>query len=158
MDHVEIIDGHWMWTGSNSRGYGRFSINRRGIPAHRAAWLLFRGEIPEGLQVHHLCYRKGCVNPDHLEPRTARDNNLDVSPLRQPRKPKSPHRWRKAVCKHGHPMEGENIAWTTHADGRRVRYCRECARIMNRAQYAKHIEARRAYARAYARARYVPRV
>jgi len=147
MAHVETSDGHWLWTASTLRGYGRFTWAGKGMPAHRASWVLFRGPIPDGLQIHHLCYVRSCVNPTHLELRTPTENNLDVSPLRPPRRPKSPHKTRKAVCKHGHPMEGDNIAWTTRSNGRRDRYCRQCAVINNRAQYAKHIDARRAYAR-----------
>lgn len=162
MNHVDLgAEGaHWLWTAGTNRGYGTFSWavdgKKRSLGAHRAAWMLLRGNIPDGLTVHHLCYVRACVNPDHLELRTSRDNFMDDSPLRPQRKKKGPHAKRIAVCKHGHPMEGDNIAWTTRSNGERVRYCRECSLIRNRAQYAKHIEKRRAYARAYSKLHYIP--
>lgn len=63
----------WRWTGQRQNDYGRF----RGERAHRYAYRLHKGEIPEGLMVRHLCGNKLCVNPDHLEPGTMADNAAD---------------------------------------------------------------------------------
>lgn len=63
----------WIWTGQIVNGYGRF----RGERAHRYAYHLHKGPIPEGLMVRHLCGNKLCVNPSHLEPGTMADNAQD---------------------------------------------------------------------------------
>ncbi len=58
-------------------GYGKFCLNQKTIPAHRAAYLLLKGEIPEGMMVLHKCDNRKCVNPDHLYIGTAKDNCRD---------------------------------------------------------------------------------
>jgi HNH endonuclease len=61
----------WLWLASlGASGYGQFSIGGREGPvvAHRIAYELERGEIPEGLTLDHLCRNRMCVNPWHLEP------------------------------------------------------------------------------------------
>jgi len=68
----------WEWTASRlPAGYGRFSVNRKIITAHRAAYLLSCGAIPNGLHVLHKCDNPPCVNPDHLFLGTAKDNMRD---------------------------------------------------------------------------------
>lgn len=67
-DHVEKSAGCWLWMGAiNRRGYGLVSIgNHRVRQAHRAAYELFVGPIPEGRWVLHTCDVPRCVRPDHL--------------------------------------------------------------------------------------------
>ena len=56
MAEVLKTDSCWLWQGAkNSYGYGRFVINGRRVGAHRAVWLLLRGEIPAGAWLLHRC-------------------------------------------------------------------------------------------------------
>lgn len=63
----EPYSGCWLWTGSikSSFGYGQFWLSGN-VFAHRAAWLIFKGAIPESVQVLHKCDTPTCVNPGHL--------------------------------------------------------------------------------------------
>lgn len=81
---AKAVQGHgcWTWTGvGRTNGYG--VLSKGGslggiILAHRAAFLLFKGEIPDGLLVRHSCDNKLCVNPDHLLLGTHQDNMNDA--------------------------------------------------------------------------------
>ena len=70
--------GCWLWIGAilNS-GYGKVQCLGKLIPAHRASYLLFRGEIPDGMYVCHRCHLKLCVNPDHLYVASNSQNIID---------------------------------------------------------------------------------
>ncbi len=62
----------WQWTGARQKGgYGKLGMRRPGVPktalAHRLAYEHWRGPIPVGLTIDHLCRNPGCVNPWHLE-------------------------------------------------------------------------------------------
>src|SRR5262245_25666104 len=66
-------DECWIWHGALSHGYGVIGRGGRGngnVQAHRAAYEMFVGTIPDDL--HHACETKACVNPAHLEPVTPR--------------------------------------------------------------------------------------
>lgn len=76
---VEKTEQCWLWRAAASAGYGRFSIvysdGRKGmLAAHRVAYTLLRGEIPEGLVLDHKCHQPSCVNPKHLRPVTVKQN------------------------------------------------------------------------------------
>lgn len=70
-------NGCWEWQMSLTRGYGTFSINGKSYRAHRYAYKISKGELLEGLIIRHLCNNRKCVNPDHLEQGTHRDNKND---------------------------------------------------------------------------------
>lgn len=82
------MSGCWLWTASVIRtGYGRILGSGRQLElAHRLAWMLYRGPIPDDLNVLHKCDVPGCVNPDHLYLGTPKQNAVDrVIRGRQPR-------------------------------------------------------------------------
>jgi len=65
----------WEWTGARSdKGYGHMRRADTIVAAHRFAWELLVGPIPDGLEIDHLCRKRKCVNPDHLEPVTHSEN------------------------------------------------------------------------------------
>lgn len=70
----------WTWVGSkNAHGYGRFGINGKNYYAHRIAWQIKHGDIPDGMSVCHKCDRTSCVNPNHLFLGSQKDNLNDAS-------------------------------------------------------------------------------
>lgn len=113
---VDKTDTCWLWV---SRmfwdGYGNFyaDSSRPSMRAHRFAYELLVGPIPEGLVIDHLCRVRSCVNPDHLEPVTNQENL---------RRAMSTH------CPQGHEFTDEN----TWCDKRGHRQCRTCHRARSK--------------------------
>jgi len=61
----------WEWLGTRGQhGYGFFRVNGKMLKAHRFAYTLCVGQIPDGFDLDHLCHNTACVNPDHLVPVT----------------------------------------------------------------------------------------
>jgi hypothetical protein len=108
--------GCWPWRGKmHPEGYGQISVNGRPEWAHRLAYSLLVGRIPEGLQIDHLCRNRACVNPAHLEPVTARENTLRGEGA-------GARNARKTHCVRGHEFTPEN----TVVDARGHRSCLAC--------------------------------
>lgn len=112
------------WTGNRTHdGYGlcRAKVDGKWTArgAHRMAYLVSKGPIPDGLQVHHLCYNRLCINPAHLELRTPKENVHDEGS----RNPTKAHA-EATHCIHGHPFDAEN----TYVRPTGERLCRECSR------------------------------
>lgn len=117
-------DECWPFTGHvRADGYGWFWLDGRNHYAHRVAYLLVVGPIPEGLTLDHVkargCTRRDCCNPAHLEPVTMRENLLRGESLQA-------HNSRKTHCVNGHPFDAENtIQRTRPGGGRKCRACRD---------------------------------
>lgn len=73
--NVAGSDECWLWTAHLCTGYGRIKVAGKDILAHRVAYQLVRGDIPEGMDVDHRCLNRPCVNPAHLRLVTRKQNN-----------------------------------------------------------------------------------
>lgn len=71
----------WIWLASKhiDDGYGGFQFNGKYGKAHRYSYLLHNGELPEDLEIRHICHNPACVNPDHLVLGTHTDNMRDLA-------------------------------------------------------------------------------
>ncbi len=132
----------WPFTGAiGSHGYGSFYLEGKYPGAHRAAWLLLVGPIPEGFEVDHTCHNddptcpggdpclhRRCVNwGRHLRLVTHQENGhagRTGPPVSQ--------------CLRGHAYDAKNTYWH-----RRKRFCRQCRRVENPGQYTRGLEFRR---------------
>lgn len=112
----------WMWTAAfGDDGYGRTSAGRarKNLRVHRYVYELLVGEIPDGLEIDHLCMNKACCNPDHLEPVTHAENMRRTYGPSQQR-----YVGRERVCKAGHIGQ-----YVKYGDGW---FCQPCDTIRHR--------------------------
>lgn len=138
---VDATGDCWNWTGGSYRGYGQFSIgDKRVARAHRFAYEILVGKIPNGLVIDHLCKNTLCVNPSHLESVTNGENVRRGASVST--------QWRRRThCESGHELTVDNVVQMS--DKARGRRCRECTRQKNREAYRQNREKRVAYAREY---------
>lgn len=106
--------GCWMWVGLTAHEYGSMYHEGRTQRAHRVFYTAYKGPIPDGLVIDHLCRNKCCVNPEHLEAVTQKENvrrGKRVALLEE-----------RKFCLKGHALVGDNVIIRR----RKYRYCRIC--------------------------------
>lgn len=105
----------WLWQGKdNGDGYGTLETEGRRMYAHRYAYELLVGPIPVGLQIDHLCRVRHCVNPDHMETVTNKENTLRGENF-------IAQQARRTHCPKGHIYDLFNTRWWQG-----MRFCRTC--------------------------------
>ena len=115
-----------IWLGSTDpKGYGRLHNPKGSRHAHRIAYELARGPIPKGMELDHLCRISSCVNPDHLEPVTRKENIRRgvVSEV---------NKSNRHFCKLGHELTDENTYLYDPGDGYMRRRCKKCNTLEQR--------------------------
>jgi hypothetical protein len=133
--YMDPNSGCWIWLQAlNPQGYAICRLGKE-TKAHRAAYRSFRGDIPDGRELHHVCRNKACVNPDHLKALTDAEHAAEEG-------------WKyqkfaaKEFCKNGHPRNPENLYVAPKSDrgGNKMRRdCKVCGRIRT-AKYKARIK------------------
>lgn len=121
--YVDRTDPSACWTypqKASVNGYAVVTVFGRSMLAHRYAYEISVGAIPDGLQLDHLCRNRRCVNPAHLEPVSQRENLLRGEGF-------AGTNARKTHCKRGHEFTPENTRLRPGG-----RDCRACARAHDR--------------------------
>jgi len=116
----DLLTFCWNWTGHIIRkGYGYFHFDNKNGLAHRFAYKYWKGEIPKGLEIDHLCNNKKCVNPTHLEAVSHAEN------MRRAILPKGIYssEGKKTHCPSGHEYNEKNTRIY-----RNIRYCIVCSK------------------------------
>ena len=121
--------GCWLYVGQLDRsGYGKHeTLDHKWRGPHRISYAALVGPIPTGLVIDHLCRVRNCVNPNHLEPVTNRENLMRGETI-------AARRSAQTHCVNGHEFTPEN---TRKVRGGKHRQCIECARAAARRYKAK---------------------
>lgn len=121
---IDEETGCWNWLGYiNKSGYGMFAQGqgRWGL-AHRWTYKTFKGQLIDGLVMDHLCRNRKCVNPEHLEQVTMRENTI--------RGIAGQHMREKSLlqthCINGHEFTTDNTRIVNGAYGK-ARVCKICS-------------------------------
>jgi hypothetical protein len=125
-------EGHWLWQRYiHPNGYGCIGLKTyRSQWAHRVSYEVFVGPIPQGLTIDHLCRIQRCVNPDHLEAVTQRENTLRAPTAL------ATINAAKTRCLRGHEFTASNTK-PVGAGARRA--CRMCLAMHQRAYKQRKI-------------------
>lgn len=124
LERVNKTDTCWNWNlFIKPNGYAQTSLAGKLKYVHRLSYEIFKGDIPEGLQIDHLCRNRKCVNPNHLEIVTPKQNTRRGLVCGCP----SDGGYKK-ICKRGHLIMGGNIYWRNTGYGA----CRTCRRELKK--------------------------
>lgn len=128
----EPNSGCWLWTAGTACGYGAFKDDIWGEQrAHRVSYRFYKGDIPPGKEIDHLCKVKLCVNPEHLE---AVPHKINMFRADQGVVAKN---WHKTHCVNGHELSGDNISIRKHGITEKSRVCLLCERASSKKKYEK---------------------
>lgn len=127
---VEKTSTCWNWTASDrGEGYGCFWFNGKNHQSHRLSYENSKGKITSELEIDHLCRNRKCVNPEHLDAVTKRDNilrGIGIGAINS----------RKTHCIHGHEYTPENTYIRKNQKGRDCRQCNKLRSFIWRATNA----------------------
>jgi hypothetical protein len=121
-----------IWLGPSTNGYGRVTGgSRKGQRAHRAAWEIANGPIPEGMTIDHLCRVRLCLNPDHMELVTREENARRAPRSRSPRGAQERSAGPLDVgdtCVRSHLIASEDELYRNPKNPSALTACRHCLR------------------------------
>jgi hypothetical protein len=123
MGHVDVTKSCWVWKGSKDKnGYGFYWSKNKVRRAHRFIYSKMIGDLVDGMVIDHLCHNPSCVNPDHLEQVTQRENTFrsttSVAIINSSKK----------ECMNGHTFSYSNTI--IRKDG--TRNCRTCINLLKK--------------------------
>ena len=131
---IQLENDHWLWQGAkDKKGYGMSWNGKKYRRAHLVFFEHFKGDIPEGLEVDHLCRVRNCVNPEHLEAVTHAENIRRGQTGIVNRS--------KTHCTKGHAYTPENTF--IHRQRRQCKTCRRQRRNEWGKQNREHLNAKR---------------